>query len=82
MCNMFEDKIRINKILAEITETHVIRAPAAGEELIGLCVGALRDAYGDLCPEELFEEKARGFLASRSWQSTRAWEAPRRLGPL
>lgn len=82
MCNIFEDKIRINKILVEIAKTHVVRAPAGGEELIDLCVGALRDAYGDLCPEEVFEEKARGFLASLRGQTTWAWEASRRPGLL
>jgi hypothetical protein len=66
--------------LAGIAEIHVFRTLAGGEELVDICVSALRDAYGNLCPEEVFEEKARGFLTSLQGQTRPASNACRRSG--
>lgn len=61
MCDIIEDRIRINKILTHFVGARLDNTPANLEALTQLCVRALQLYYEGRCPDECVEAKARAF---------------------
>jgi hypothetical protein len=69
MCNIVEERIRINKILEHSVGARLDYTPPNLDELTQLCVVALQLYYEGGCPEECLEAKARDFAV---WHLARA----------
>lgn len=90
MCDIIEDRIRINKILAHTVAMRLDNTPMSLEELTQLCAVALQIYYDGACPEECIEAKARIFalwhLARTGYDarlpSTVAWPRQNSAQPL
>jgi hypothetical protein len=63
MCSIVQDRIRINKIMSHTLRTRLDNRPANLDELVKLCVIALKIYYDGNCPEECLEARARDFAA-------------------
>jgi hypothetical protein len=74
MCNIIEERIRINKILEHSVGARLDYTPPTLDELTQLCVAALQLYYEGGCPEECLEAKARTFAV---WHLARAGHAGR-----
>ena len=73
MCDIIQDRIRINKILALVIEARLNDRKAGLDDVTELCLEALRLFYERKCPEECILAKARDFAA---WQMARRETAP------
>ncbi len=74
MCNIVEERIRINKILEHSVGARLDYTPHNLDELTQLCVVALQLYYEGDCPEECLEARARDFAV---WHLARAGHGAR-----
>jgi hypothetical protein len=74
MCNIVEERIRINKILEHSVGARLDYTPPNLDELTQLCVVALQLYYEGGCPEECLEARARDFAV---WHLARAGHGAR-----
>lgn len=62
MCNIINERRRINITLIHTVNMRLDRAPVSVDELTKLCIIALQIYYGDSCPHECLEARARNFV--------------------
>lgn len=79
MCDIFKDRIKINRILEDATEAGGDLYFTSLDELSGRCFAALQAAYHGACLDECLETAARDFATRRLARIDRAELSPQRL---
>lgn len=65
MCELAEERIRINQILFREAFDWAVQGAGGECELVERCVAALEAEYGGRCVEECVRRRAEEFVAAR-----------------